>query len=183
MDNSKQISTLMGELKSSSVIRSLIPMGYVASLPILSIKNDNLCVTIPFLRYKITGETDKTLVFPIRYLIEYSLPQKQVIQFKDLYYDQAFAKVDFAKACGLFRHDAVKNLNREQYINLKSSTLRDYDKVVQFLIDDSDYSIDDEKLMIQHLSTIIEPSLIPMYRFINSEFYNKYLNSANHEQD
>lgn len=175
MDNSKLISTLLSELKNSSHVHSLIPMGYVPGLPILTIKNDYLCAVIPFLRYKVTGVTDKTLVFPIRFLIEYTLPQKQIIQFEDLFYDSAFAEVDFGKACGIFRHEAVKNLDRNQYAELKSKVLDDYDKVAQTLIENSEYNINDEIKMIQHLSMIIEPSLLPMYKFIDSLFYNKYL--------
>lgn len=181
MDNSKLISTLLNSLKSSSVVRNFIPMGYVMGLPILSVKNDYLCTTIPFLRYKITGKADRTLVFPIRYLIEYSLPQKQIIQFKDLLYDSSFTSIDFSKACGLFRHETIKKLDKQQYKKLRQITIEDYDKVVQFLIEDSDYTINDEKLMIQHLSTIIEPSLISMYKIIDMQFYNKYLAGINHE--
>lgn len=175
MDNSKLISTLLSELKNSPHVHSLIPMGYVPGLPILTIKNDYLCAVIPFLRYKVTGETDKTLVFPIRFLIEYALPQKQIIQFKDFFYDSAFAKVDFGKACGCFRHEAVRNLDRNQYAELKNKVLSDYDKVAQTLIENSEYNVNDEIKMIKHLSMIIEPSLLPIYEFIDSLFYNKYL--------
>ena len=65
------ISSLFKSMKSREEVRLLIPMGYIPGMPILTIKNDQLVAAFPFLRYKITGEVDRTFVFPIKYVIEY----------------------------------------------------------------------------------------------------------------
>lgn len=59
------ITHLYDELKSRVEVQALIPMGYVPGMPIIAILNDQLVAKVPFLRYKATGEIDRTLVFPI----------------------------------------------------------------------------------------------------------------------
>lgn len=59
----KEFSTeaLIKNLKTNAfILNSSMPMGYVPNLPILCILNGNLCMKIPFLKYKVTGEIDKT---------------------------------------------------------------------------------------------------------------------------
>ena len=83
MNNSALISALYAGIKKRSETRTLIPMGYVPGIPMLTIKNDCLIAIVPFLRYKTTGEKDRTLVFPIRYVLEYSLPELTLVKFAD----------------------------------------------------------------------------------------------------
>ena len=56
MDNI--ISSFYNDLSKRPELRSIIPIGYNPGIPMLSVKEDNLCLTIPYLRYKITGEKD-----------------------------------------------------------------------------------------------------------------------------
>ena len=59
----KEFSTeaLIKNLKTNAfILNSSMPMGYVPNLPILCILNGNLCMKIPFLKYKVTGEIDRT---------------------------------------------------------------------------------------------------------------------------
>ena len=77
------ISELFHTLKRRPELQAVIPMGYTPGLPMLNIRQDNLCVEIPFLRYKVTGEKDRTLVYPVRYVATYLVPEMQMIRFTD----------------------------------------------------------------------------------------------------
>lgn len=178
MDNLEKnsISRLFKGLKARAEVRALIPMGYIAGMPIITIKNEQLVAIIPFLRYKITGQIDRTLVFPIRYVLEYLVPECQLVGFKDLAVVSEYADYDFEKVIGFFRHESVKHLDRASFEALKMNTLSEFDKLVNYLIGEyENYSQSDEKCLIKNLQTIIEPFVIEQYASLDADFYNKYL--------
>ncbi len=174
----KQFSTeaLIHDLKTNkSVQYSNIPMGYVPGLPLLSIKNGYLCMKVPFLKYRMTGEVDKTHIYPIKYIVTLSVPECMVVGIEDLSYNETFANVEFNTPIGLFRHDAVKNLNKKAYKNLKKALFIEYDKIINHLCGISGYSENDERQFKSLFNVLIEPSLTPFYRAIDIDFSNKYL--------
>lgn len=175
MNNSALISALYAGIKKRSETRALIPMGYVPGIPMLTIKNDCLIAIVPFLRYKTTGEKDRTLVFPIRYVLEYSLPELTLVKFADLAVESNFSEVNFKKAIGFFRHEAIKNLDKNAYQELRQKTLSQFDKLCDMLINDKPYTENDEQELKKCLNLIVEPSLYGFYKTINIDFFNKYL--------
>lgn len=168
------ISSFYQKIVQRPEVKAMIPMGYTPGIPTLAIKQDNLCLVVPFVRYKITGEKDKTLVFPIRYVAEYILPECVLVKFEDLAYSPLSGKVDFEKPCGLFRHKAIENLSKAEYNNLRNSTLESFDKVTDVLLDGKPYSVADLELMKSQLQRIVEPSLWSFYRILSPDFYTKY---------
>lgn len=167
---------IIKNLKTSEFfLQCRIPMGYSSGFPILQIKNGSLCVTVPYLKYRTTGEVDKTLVFPIRYGISLELLTEKVIGFEDYEYKSSFVNIDFDKPVGYFRHDAVKQYNKTQYKQLRRELMGEYDKVANVLLGNAAYNIADEKRMAELLQLLAEPSLLPFYRVIDADFYNKYL--------
>lgn len=175
MDSSNIISNLHAGLKHRPEMRVLIPMGYVPSIPILKVENDILCAEYPFLRYKVTGKPDETLVYPIRFTLTYELPEYRVVEFKDLAVDTRFGNVNFNKPCSKFRHEAIRSLDKDAFASLKENTLSGMDKVVAALVNEAPYYYNDEKELVANLSKIIDPALYPFYRALSPEFYNKYL--------
>lgn len=171
------ISSLYQSLKRRQEVRSLIPMGYVPGMPLLTVKNGQLVAMIPFLRYKVTGVVDRTLVFPVRYVMEYIVPEMRLVAFRDLAIEPGYEETNFDTTIGFFRHEAVKHLNKEQFMELKDDTLSLYDSTVNFLIgtDEVMAATDEEKLR-HNLQQIIEPFVQPVYAKLDSDFYNKYLN-------
>lgn len=170
------IKTILKEIKTSDfVLACKIPLGYLQGLPILQIKNDRLCVTIPYLKYKVTGVVDKTLVFPIRYTITLSLPDKNVIGFSDLSFEPIFKNINYSKAIGYFRHDEIKHLNKDEFKAKKDELFAEYDKVINALLYGEEYSEENEEKMCKLMKMIIEPSLLPIYKALDEDFYNKYL--------
>lgn len=173
--NNSIITNLYATIKKRTEVRTLIPMGYVPGLPILAIKNECLVAIVPFLRYKMTGIKDRTLVFPTRYLMQFSLPDLTLTQYSDLAFEKNFSEVNFKKAIGFFRHDAVKGLDKESYLELRKAALLQYDKLCGMLINDAEYSDEDDLKLKKNLQILLEPSLHGMYKAIDADFFNKYI--------
>lgn len=170
---------LIHSLKSNKLIlHSNIPMGYVPGLPIISILNGNLCMKVPYLKYKVTGELDKTFVYPIKFIVTISIPEETIIGIEDLSFNESFCNVEFQNPVGTFRHEAIKNLNKEAYENLRKSLYVEYDKIINYLTGYKGYTFTDENHFKSLFNVILEPSLYPFYRAIDSNFTNKYLISG-----
>ena len=167
---------LFKKLKTNAfILNSRMPMGYVPGLPILCILNENLCMKVPFLKYKVTGKPDKTLVYPIRYVATIIIPEGHVVCFEDLALHKAFANMDFLAPIGTFRHEAVKDWDKKAYDNLRSDLLCAYDKIVNSLAFGDTYSADEERTFKDMFNRILEPSLRPFYKVIDPIFANKYI--------
>lgn len=152
-----------------------IPLGYKTVFPILQIRNGSLCIMFPYLKYQTTGEVDKTLVFPVKYAVTLELPTEKAVCFEDFEYNEAFGDVDFDKPIGYFRHEAVREYSRAEYNNLHRELMREYDKVIHMLLVGGGYDSADERRMSELLRLLLEPSLLPIYRVLDRDFYNKYL--------
>ena len=152
-----------------------MPIGYVDALPILTIKNGKLCMLLPFLKYKITGEIDKTLVYPIKFVISYSISDKKVMGFDDLEFKEFYRKIDFNAAIGFFRHNAIKHMSKKEYKTKRNELYSMYDKIIGAITEGEDYTENDEKAFKELLNIMIEPSLRPIYESLDSDFYEKYL--------
>ena len=176
MKKSFSTEVLLQELKTSKfVLNSSIPMGYVPGLPVLAILNGNLCMKVPFLKYQVTGVVDNTYVFPLKYVITIGIPENMILGFEDLAINKAFANVNFGNPVGTFRHDAVKDLNKVAYENMRRMLYTEYDKIIIHLTSGSPYTAEDEMHFKALIQTLLEPSLLPFYRAIDQVFYNKYL--------
>lgn len=176
MNNRFSTQDLIKKLKTNAfILNSSMPMGYVPGLPILCILNGNLCMKIPFLKYKVTGEVDKTIVYPTKYVATVTIPEQQIVAFEDLSLKDTFAKVSFTEPIGIFRHEAVKDLDKLAYNNLRSALYEEYDKIIESLINGKEYHLNDEVKFRSLLNTILEPSLRPFYKAIDKDFANKYI--------
>ncbi|MCH5185011.1 MAG: hypothetical protein J1F64_02685 [Oscillospiraceae bacterium] len=170
------IEQIKNNLKTNDfLLNCKIPMGYSQGLPVLMIKNDCLCVTFPYLKYKITGKVDKTLVFPLRYGITLEIPTEKIVCFEDYEYREEFRNIDFDKPIGFFRHEALKGYDKKQYNECRMKLMNEYDKAINAILGNTGYTPSDEKQMRELLQLLTEPSLLPMYKAIDSDFYNKYL--------
>lgn len=175
MNSTITVNELIKNLKRSPfILNSGMPLGYTAGLPVLKITGEKLYLVVPFLKYKITGETDKTLVYPIRYIATISIPEGKFVKFEDYSANEKMLKVDFAKPIGLFRHESIKHLNKSEYKEKRTELLSLYDKIIFSLLDGAEYTQKDETCFKELLNVIIEPSLKPFYRFIDGDFYRKY---------
>lgn len=176
MEKRISVEKILREVYTSDfVLNCRMPMGYSAGLPVLQIKNGSLCLMIPYLKYKVTGEVDKTLVFPIRYTVTLELPEQNFVGFSDLAFDEKFAEVDFAQPVGFFRHESIKALTKSEYRGKRSELFALYDKLVYALVYGETFSDADDAGMRSLLKLLVEPSLYPMYRALDANFYERYL--------
>ena len=52
-----ELKNILKNLKSNPFFMNCnIPMDYTAGLPIIQFRNSKVCILIPYLKYKITGE-------------------------------------------------------------------------------------------------------------------------------
>lgn len=167
---------LIKKLKTNAfILNSSMPMGYVPGLPILCILNGNLCMKVPYLKYKVTGEVDKTYVYPVRYVATIIVPEGQIVSFEDLSLNEAFAQVNFSDPVGIFRHEAIKDLDKAAYNSLRKALYGMYDNMVNGLVGDSQFTDEDELKFKRLFNVILEPSLRPFYKAIDMSFSNKYI--------
>ncbi|MGN0551029.1 MAG: hypothetical protein ACI4I4_04210 [Acutalibacteraceae bacterium] len=159
---------------SQFLLNCKLPLGYVNGYPIIQIRNDRLCMLIPYLKFKTTGEVDKTLVYPIRYTATLSLPDKKFIGFEDLAFNPAFRKIDFNKAIGFFRHDSIKQYSKPEYREKRAELLSMYDKAEGAILYGEEYTDDDFESFRELLNIMLEPSLKPIYKALDADFYNTY---------
>ncbi len=177
MSKKIDIKSVINTLKTSNFLfECAMPLGYTAGLPVLQIVNDRLCLKIPYLKYKVTGEVDKTLVYPIRYVVTVLLPEGSIVGFEDLTMNDRFKNVHFYNPVGLFRHEAVKSFSKKEYNEKRDELMGMYDKVANALVYGDDYTEEDDNKFSELLKIMVEPSVLPIYKAIDRDFYDKYLN-------
>lgn len=176
MEKKISVQQILNELKTSQLLLNcLMPLGYVPGLPILQVRNDQLCLMIPYLRYKVTGVADKTQVYPIRFALTLVLPEKRMVEYKDLSVTAGFETVRYDTPVGYFRHEAIRDMNKAQYNAARAELFAEYDKVANALLYDAPYTEEDDAKMRSLLQKLCEPSLLPFYKALDGDFYNKYL--------
>lgn len=176
MDTKISVKSVLRQLHRNEFVRGCrMPMEYTYGYPILQIKNDRLCLVVPYLKYKTTGEPDKTYVYPIRYVITVVLPEVLPIEYKNLEYELRFGKIDYKTPIGLFRHEAIKHLNKKEYESAREELYDCYDKVIAAILFDQEYNVEEEERMSTLLQMMVEPCQLPIYKVLDEDFYNKYL--------
>lgn len=176
MEKKFELKNILKNLKSNPFFMNCnIPMDYTAGLPIIQFRNSKVCILIPYLKYKITGEVDKTLVYPVKYAVKIVLPGAQPAGYEDLSVNAVFSKIDFEKPIGYFRHESIKNFTKQEYKAKKEELYAMYDKIINALLNNARYTEADNDAFKTLLNIMIEPSLKPMYKALDEEFYKKYL--------
>lgn len=150
-----------------------MPIGYVPGYPIVSIVAGKPCLKVPFLKYKITGEVDKTLVYPVKYVLTYALPSMKAVGFEDLEYNSVFKKVDFSKPIGFFRHDEIKSLSKKEYKEKKDELFAMYDDFANAILNKKAFTKAGEFKKL--LGIMLEPSVKPIYKALDEKFYDNFL--------
>lgn len=170
MSEYKSVAEIIDEIGSSKP-RANMPLGYSSGYPVITLKKDRISLVVPYLKYKMNGKPDQTLVYPIRYLITYAVRDGVITAFEDLKENKHFENVDFEKPIGLFRHDSIKNLKKQEYIEKRDQLFALYDGFIASLIEKKDFPMEDLKKLKELLSLLLEPSLKPIYKALYPNFY------------
>lgn len=168
------MSVFIKDVKQSVVSTNLVPMQMNVGWPILSIRDKNLCVCIPFFK-SVLNTGDNTLIFPVAYTITATWPKGVIVEFKNLRFDNMFQRVEFSKPVGKFRHDAIKHLNGLQYKEKRKRLFELYDKLIDCIFQDIPFEGENKIEFIQTLQMLMEPSLKPFYKALGNKFYSNYI--------
>ena len=189
------MNAFMRLLGKNTVIRSMIPLGFKAGAPLIRCQGDKVLLTVPYARYKTTGNIDGTLVYPMAYAATFvALPEPQIpeslaaaakgkrtffpgklVSFRALSFDPAFADVNFGKPIDTFRHEAIKGMSREQYEKEILTLYAAYEKVVGACLAGEAPAAMDKMNLKQLLGELIVPNQKAMYQKLDDEFYQTYL--------
>ena len=118
---------------------------------------------------------DKTQVFPIRFLVTYSVKDGVITAFEDLQENPAFEGVDFNEPVGLFRHDAIKELSKSEYKEKQQELYAMFDRFTEAVVAGEDYPAGELEKFHALLSKMTEPSLKPFYRALYPAFYANFM--------
>ena len=170
MSEYKSTKEILAQIRTSKPFCKM-PLGYVNGYPIVTVKNGRVCIVVPFLKYKKTGEVDKTLVYPIRYLMTYAVKDQVIMSLEDLSTNKAFEGFDFNAPVGCFRHEAVKELTKAEYTQKQQELYELYDSFAAALIEKKEYPVSDLKRFRELLGILVEPCLRPFYKTLYPNFY------------
>lgn len=171
MEN-KNIKSFIEMIRKSETARRLIPMEFVSGLPILSIRRGEICITIPYYLQKIQP-LDKTLIYPLAYSITALWSNGLIVDYKNFNFVPAMKKLDFSRPIGTFRHEAIKNLNEQQYRELKKELFDCYDEYLACITEKKPFMKSER--MEELLNLIMEPCQKPMYLILGRKFFEVFL--------
>ena len=167
---------ILKNLKTNEfLLNSNIPMGYTPGIPMLSLCNGGPCLVIPFLKYQLTGEIDKTRVFAPRFVVTVVVNDGKVVKYEDLMYDSRFEEVDFRKPVGLFRHSSVRHLKKEDYNKMRNEIYALLDALSDSMIGKMEFDEMDAMKLNKLFSVLLEPSMKPFYHAIDKTFFETYI--------
>ena len=168
---------ILKSLKTNEfLLSSNIPMGYTPGIPMLSLRNGEPCLVIPFLKYQMTGEIDKTRVFAPRFVVTVTMNKGNVVKYEDLMYDSRFEEIDFKKPVGLFRHTAVKHLKKDDYNKMRNDLYSLLDCLGNSMIGKMEFDEMDNMKLSKIFAILLEPSVKPFYHAIDKLFFETYIN-------
>ncbi len=173
MENVVPFSEYINNVKCSNAAREMIPMGINAGWPSISIRNQRICVTIPYFKTGMLEPNDKTPVFPIRYCLTTVWPYTRLIEFVDLKFVKDFTKYDYDQPIGTFRHEALQSVGKTEYLKMRDELLSCYDELIACVVEKRPF--ERQTRMAELMQVLVEPSLKPMYLGINKSFYTRFL--------
>lgn len=168
------IKEVLHRINTSEAVRSAVPMGMGAGLPMLEIAGERLLVSVFYYRSNPKPD-DKTELFAPKYIISVGYPDCKLAAFRTLPYEAKYAQTNFGSPVGTFRHDAIKNLNHKQYVDKKNELYALLDKQIAYLAGDDDaFSAADRDDLRGLYAILAEPSLLPFYRDMSEKFFEEY---------
>ena len=157
------------------LLNSNIPMGYTPGIPMLSLRNGEPCIVIPFLKYQMTGVIDKTLVFAPRFVVTVPMDKGSVVKYEDLIYDSRFEEIDFSKPIGLFRHSSIRHLKKDEYNKMRNVLYALLDGLSNSMTGKMEFDEMDAMKLNKMFTVLLEPSLKPFYHAIDNTFFETYI--------
>lgn len=156
---------------TSEVRKRMIPMELSPGWPAISIKSSTICVSIPFLRTQLT-EDKKVALFPLSSLLVLTWPNMAIAEFSVLKFKKEYSAIDYTKPVGVFKHEAIKDLNKKEYAEKRDELYSFYDELIDCIVNKKDFKREAE--MRELFQLLMEPSLYPMYKHLFKNFFEVY---------
>lgn len=167
---------ILKSLKTNEfLLNSNIPMGYTPGIPMLSLRNGEPCIVIPYLKYQMTGEIDKTRVFAPRFVVTVVMNEGKIVKYEDLLFDSRFEEVDFSKPVGLFRHSSIRHLKKDDYKKMRNEIYVLLDALSDSMTGKMEFDEMDGMKLNKLFSILLEPSMKPFYHAIDKTFFETYI--------
>ncbi len=177
-----KMTDFLKKIKLSSVVKAMVPIEYGMGLPTISICNDELLVHIPFFKEEYRPK-DQSLVFPFAYVVSAIWDSGKITEVYRTEYSDRFCGLLVNQPVGTFRHKAIQNLNKGEYLTLKEKLYELYDEVIKALTSEMEYTQAMEKEFQELLNRMMEPSLKQCYRLLDNEFYERFLSIDDWKED
>lgn len=167
----KTMEQFIEEFMKSEVRRQLIPMELRCGWPAITIRNKEICVILSFFRSSPNGKGQMNL-YPLCQSAVLKWKDGKMVSFRNHLYEKEFAGVDFLKPVGVFRHEAIADWDKKQYMESRKRLFSLYDRLIGAIQEKEDFPEKDE--MAELLGAMMEPSLLPMYRKVAAKFFTSY---------
>lgn len=168
------IKEMLHIINCSGAVRSSVPMGMGAGLPMLEIAGGRLLVSV-FYYKSIPKPNDKTELYAPHNIITVSCPDGRLVSFRTLPYETKYADLDFSKPVGTFRHKAIQHLDHKGYVEKKNELYALLDKQIAYIAgQDGVFTAEDRGKLRELYGILCEPSLRMFYRDISPKFYDDY---------
>ena len=168
------IQEFLKKINTGSAVRENIPMGLGMGFPVLNITGDRLLVSVFYYR-SVLRPNDQTLLMPPEYKLTLDYPSGKLTSFENLRLDPRYAKVNFDKPLGTFRHAAIKHLDRDGYMKAKEDLYNTLNLLIAYLGDEGEFTQQDEEKLARLYGMMAEPSLYPFYKAISPQFFTRYI--------
>lgn len=166
---------ILKKMNTNAIVLNSIPMGYTPGLPMISNRGGKACLIIPYLKYKMTGKVDETLVYPPRYVLTVTASDALIVCFTDLAYDNRFTEVNFNHPVGTFRHSSIRHLNKKEYQQHLEALYTVIDCLIGSIEGLADFDDMDSMKIKRLFSMLLEPSVKPFYNVIEKDFFESYI--------
>ena len=112
---------------------------------------------------------------PPEYKLTVDYPSGKLISFENLRLDYRYAKVNFDKPLGMFRHEAIKHLDRDGYKKAKEDLYEALNRLIAFLGDEGEFTKEDEEKLSGLYTMMTEPPLNPLHQFLSPQSFERYI--------
>ena len=87
-------------------------------------------------------------------------------------YHSDWREVDYSRPAGYFRHKALENVTRSQYLQMRHELYECYDQMIGCMLADCPY--EDGGKMASLFTKLMEPCHYEQYLKINKHFYSHF---------
>ncbi len=167
---------ILKNLKTNEfLLHSNMPMDYTPGLPMLTVVNGTPYYVIPYLKFRMTGEVDRTRVFPPRFVVKVCATNGNIVVFQDISSYKRFEKINFQHPVGIFRHAAIRHFSKASYQQKRNELLALMDRLAASAEDKTKFSGLDNVKLCNLFALLLEPSLKPFYHAIEKDFFETYI--------